>query len=68
MGNIAAVRLERASPDMQRVLGNLLELYSHELSDVFSLDVGGCQPLPAADWPFSRPGSRGTSRQRKPLG
>ena len=34
------VRLERATPDMRGLLAQLLELYSHDLSDVFGLDVG----------------------------
>lgn len=34
------VSLERATPAMQELVANLLELYSHDLSDVFSLDVG----------------------------
>ena len=35
------IRLERASSQNHELLGNLLELYSHDLSDVFSIDVGG---------------------------
>jgi len=34
------VRLERATPDHHSVLSNLLELYTHDLSDIFSIDVG----------------------------
>jgi hypothetical protein len=35
-----AVRLQRATPDMAPVLGNLLELYVHDLSEVFPIELG----------------------------
>ena len=34
------VMLQRATPDMAPVLGNLLELYVHDLSDVFPIELG----------------------------
>lgn len=34
------VRLDVARPDEAPVLANLLELYAHELSDVFALEIG----------------------------
>jgi predicted acetyltransferase len=35
------VTLERATPDLAPQLANLLELYIHDMSAIFSLDVGG---------------------------
>jgi predicted acetyltransferase len=35
-----AVRLQRATPDMAPVLRNLLELYVHDLSEVFPIELG----------------------------
>ena len=35
------VRLDVARADEAPVLANLLELYAHELSDVFALEIGG---------------------------
>lgn len=35
-----AVRLERATPDMAPLLGNLLELYIHDLSEIFPVELG----------------------------
>lgn len=40
MTSAQAVRLERATPEAAAVLSNLLELYTHDLSDIFDLDVG----------------------------
>jgi hypothetical protein len=37
----AAVAIEVATPAEAPVLENLLELYLHDLSDVFALEVGG---------------------------
>lgn len=36
----AALALDVARPDEAPVLANLLELYAHELSDVFGLEIG----------------------------
>ncbi|MBM4243861.1 MAG: hypothetical protein FJ148_08615 [Deltaproteobacteria bacterium] len=36
----SALTLDVARPDEAPVLANLLELYSHELSDVFGLEIG----------------------------
>jgi predicted acetyltransferase len=35
-----AVTLERATPDMSPVLQNLLELYIHDVSDIFAVELG----------------------------
>jgi predicted acetyltransferase len=35
-----AVSLQRATPDMAPMLSNLLELYVHDLSDIFPVEVG----------------------------
>lgn len=35
-----AVSLERATPDMAPLLRNLLELYIHDLSEVFPVEIG----------------------------
>jgi predicted acetyltransferase len=35
-----AVSLQRATPDMAPMLSNLLELYIHELSDIFPAELG----------------------------
>jgi predicted acetyltransferase len=39
VSEIEAVTLEAATADMGPLLGNLLELYTHDLSDIFSLEV-----------------------------
>lgn len=49
---VADVRLERAGQSDERALANLLELYVHDLSEVFPLEVGadgrfGYERLPA---------------------
>lgn len=40
MSTAAAVRLERATPDMAPLLENLLELYIHDLSEIFPVEPG----------------------------
>jgi len=35
-----AVTLQRATPDMAPMLSNLLELYVHDLSDIFPVELG----------------------------
>ena len=35
-----AVRLERATPEMAPLLRNLLELYVHDLSEIFPVELG----------------------------
>jgi predicted acetyltransferase len=35
-----AVSLQRATPDMAPLLANLLELYSHDLSGIFAVELG----------------------------
>jgi predicted acetyltransferase len=35
-----AVTLERATPDMSPLLENLLELYIHDLSEIFAVELG----------------------------
>jgi predicted acetyltransferase len=35
-----AVSLQRATPDMDPVLRNLLELYIHDLSEIFTIELG----------------------------
>ena len=35
-----SVSLQRATPDMAPMLGNLLELYVHDLSEVFPVELG----------------------------
>jgi predicted acetyltransferase len=59
MTNREAIRLERASSEMRDVLANLLELYSHDLSDAFAIDVGadGRFGYPKLDLYWSSPDS-----------
>ncbi len=40
MSETGEVTLEAATPEMAPLLANLLELYTHDLSDVFSLEIG----------------------------
>jgi len=55
-----AVSLESATPDTAPLLSNLLELYMHDLSEIFPIDVGpdgrfGYERLPLY---WSEPGAR----------
>ena len=60
MTNREIIHLERASSEMHEVLANLLELYSHDLSDAFAIDVGadGRFGYPKLDLYWSSPDSR----------
>jgi predicted acetyltransferase len=57
-GGRSVLTLDVARPDEAPVLANLLELYSHELSDVFGLEIGADGRFGYARLPlyFAEPG------------